>query len=610
MKKWFTSADAIAFLGALLFAGVFAMYLQTYHFEFINLDDFDYTMTCPFVNDGFTWANFQAALTTFTYGAIWMPLTWLSYMLEISLVGHDPGAMHITSGFLHACNALWLFLLLVTVLGGKKTEEEQGASLTVCLAAAVAAAFWAVHPLRAESAAWVASRKDVVFLFFELPALIFWVRYVKAGNAAPASRASCVNYGLSILFFLLACMGKPMAMTFPVLACLLEFLLNGRIRWRGIILPGIIGVACGLMANYSQTVGGGTGQMTDTTAIWRLLNAIAAFGQYCLQTVWPSGLHMLYPPRFPAPPDHLFFGLMICALYAIVMLAALLPCLPPALIGRSLSKVRSGIPVPVDVCRLVFAGLAWFLLSIGPALGITANFGWHSHADRFTYLPAIGFSILLAGLLGRIGGRRIVIAAMMWAILATACVGYLGYRQIGFWKNDIVVFDRGYQLSKPNAQLDQMLAMAYLKVPGKLDEVYRILNESVQTSPNDKNLGALGFVLALKGETPEQMSAALEYAKRSYELNPEEPMSTATLGLVALRKKDWKEANRLLEASVRNSKNPQAPVLEWLGMARYNLKDYPGAVWAFNQACMRMPNDPNLRQKLEQAEKKLSPGGE
>lgn len=84
-------------------------------------------------------------------------------------------------------------------------------------------------------------------------------------------------------------------------------------------------------------------------------------------------------------------------------------------------------------------------------------------------------------------------------------------------------------------------------------------------------------------------------------------MSTATLGLVALRRQEWAEANRLLTASILNAKNPQAPIFDWLGMARYNLKDYKGALWAFNQACLRVPNDPNLRRKLDQAAQKLFP---
>jgi protein O-mannosyl-transferase len=611
MKQRFELSDRLAFVATLLFAGVLAMYLQTYHFEFINLDDHDYTLTCPFVCGGFSWTNLWTALTTFTYGGIWMPLTSLTYMLEISWFGRDPGVMHLTSGILHACNAVLLFVLLRELLkavGGRKDDpgikivEEGGTRETdhSLIAAAIAAAFWAVHPLRAESAAWVAGRKDVLFLFFELLALICWVKHILVREGRTRSAEANLYYGLAIVCFLLACMGKPAAMSFPILAVLLEFLITRKICGWLYILPGLLGLTCAWLANYSQVVGGGVGPLADTTQFWRILNGIAAFGQYCRQSVWPFGLHMLYPPRFPDHPDHLLFGFFVCAIYGIILLVTFVRSLPLSRIPESVRPWITKIPFSSDTSCLVFVGLSWFLLSIAPMLGITASFGWHSHADRFTYLPSIGFSILIAGLIQKIREPRCFRYIVAGACVMTVLFGYLGYRQIGFWENDRVVFRRGYELSKPNPHVDAMLAMAYLPYPDKIEEALRILQESVQAKPNDKNLGALAFFLALKGRE-EQLVQAERLAHRAFELNPDEPMAIATMGLIALRRQDWTKAEHLLSESIQKSKNPQPPLFDWLGMARYNLKDFAGAVWAFEQGVIRLPNNSEMRQKLSTA---------
>src|SRR4029450_679585 len=102
-------------------------------------------------------------------GALWMPLTFASHMIDVSFFGLNPGGPHVENVLLHAANAVLLLLLLVRATG------------RVAPSVAVAALF-ALHPLRVESVAWIAERKDVLSVFFGLLALHAWTSYAREAS--------------------------------------------------------------------------------------------------------------------------------------------------------------------------------------------------------------------------------------------------------------------------------------------------------------------------------------------------------------------------------------------------------------------------------------------
>jgi len=92
----------------LLVALVWALFRQTGDFEFLRLDDHDYTYRCDFVKDGYLRANVREAFTNVRHGGIWMPATYISYMCGISLFGPSAGAHHLVNVGIHALNAVLL----------------------------------------------------------------------------------------------------------------------------------------------------------------------------------------------------------------------------------------------------------------------------------------------------------------------------------------------------------------------------------------------------------------------------------------------------------------------------------------------------------------------
>jgi hypothetical protein len=144
-------------------AAVFLVFGQTLWHGFVDYDDDKYVYKNPHVLKGLT---LQGIGRAFTYGQIghWHPLTWISHMLDAQLFGAGPAGPHLTNVILHAANAVLLFLLLRRMTG-------------ILWPSAFVAAVFAIHPLRVESVAWVAERKDVLSGLFFMLTLGAYVRY-------------------------------------------------------------------------------------------------------------------------------------------------------------------------------------------------------------------------------------------------------------------------------------------------------------------------------------------------------------------------------------------------------------------------------------------------
>jgi hypothetical protein len=196
-------------LAAALLAGVtFAVFAPALGYEFINLDDPEYVTRNSFVGHGLSWQAIRWAFTSF-HTFYWHPLTWISLQTDATLFGGRAFGFHLTNVLLHAGNAGLVFLALRTLTGAFWRS-------------AATAALFALHPLRVESVAWVAERKDVLSVFFGLLTVWAYARYARE----PSTR----RYASVVAAFLLALMAKPMLVTLPFLLLLLDWWPLG--RWR------------------------------------------------------------------------------------------------------------------------------------------------------------------------------------------------------------------------------------------------------------------------------------------------------------------------------------------------------------------------------------------
>lgn len=484
-------------------AGVFILtvlpYVRTVGYGIINLDDYLYVADKPQLEAGFCLPTLRWLLTSVD-DAIWMPATRFSYLLDWVFFGGHAGAMHAVNAAIHGLNGVLLFALLFLMFGGAGLRHGGGRDRGFLLLCGVGALLWSMHPLRVEPVAWVASRKDVLSLFFELIALGLWLRRLDHEESSFRGNA----YGwLAVAAFVLAGMAKPTAMTFPVLAGLLEYWKRGgTVRWRDYGIPLVISCGLAVVALHAQRAGGATAPLAHVPLYGRLLNAVAAVGIYCWKSVCPTGLAVQCMNQWPGLPRFWWQGLVICAAYG-----AALAVLAVRLFGSALAAAKEGRSwggtAGSDGERLVFACLTFFLVAAGPTLGIS-NFGVHAFADRFTYLPAVGFSMLFVGLLaqgvGDKGFRRVLACAGCAALL----FGGLSARQTRYWENEKTLFSRTLEIDGADSiYANNVLGLYYYEVEHDLtrSRMYldRAYNDLRRTSLHQDHLVYIK-ILAETGE--------------------------------------------------------------------------------------------------------------
>src|ERR1043166_10048029 len=184
------SQRSLSIIGVCVFlaAVTWLVFGQTLGHGFVDYDDPQYVYNNLKVTSGLSLHGMTWAFTHSHYNN-WHPLTWLTHMLDWQLYGRKPGGHHFTNVLLHTVGVLLLFLVL--------------AQMTAALwRSAFVAAIFAIHPLRVESVAWIAERKDVLSGVFFMLTLGAYIRYVR--------KPGSISYLIVALVFALGLMAKPM----------------------------------------------------------------------------------------------------------------------------------------------------------------------------------------------------------------------------------------------------------------------------------------------------------------------------------------------------------------------------------------------------------------
>lgn len=419
---------------------VWAVFAQTLRHDFINFDDDTYVYENSHITAGLTLDGFKWMLTH-SHANLWHPLTTLSHMADCQIFGLKPAGHHFINVLLHNLAAVLLFLVLRAMTGGPSRTG------TIWESAFVAAIF-AIHPMRVESVAWVAERKDVlsgVFFMLTLGAYFYYTR-----------KPSLLRYVTMSVFLACGLMSKATFVTVPLVLLLLDYwpLQRGSDfrAWQKLIIEKtplfVLSGLAALATVFSQTVTMAT--LEQLSLLARLKNAVVSLVVYLRQTLWPNDLAIFYPH----PHDQLNLWIVIgCALVlvAITVLAIV---------------VRHKNPY-------VLVGWLWFLVLVAPVLGILQA-GLQGRADRFTYLPHIGITILIAWTCADLTrgwrNRQIVLSSVAGFVIAASAV--LAFKQTTYWRDSISVWRHAVAVTPDNQMAHQNLGAA-LWTAGKADESHR-----------------------------------------------------------------------------------------------------------------------------------------
>src|SRR5580704_17204432 len=168
-----TRADRWMWTGGLLVVLLtIAAHARGLQGQFLEWDDYGHITQNPVIRS-LSPANLWMMFTQ-PAAKLYVPLTWLSFAIDYQLWGHNPFGYHLTNLLLHVANTVLVLLLAFELLRDRVTHARPAAILT--------AAIFGVHPLRVESVAWATERKDLLFAFFYLLAILAYLRWVVAGN--------------------------------------------------------------------------------------------------------------------------------------------------------------------------------------------------------------------------------------------------------------------------------------------------------------------------------------------------------------------------------------------------------------------------------------------
>ena len=469
-----------AIICAGLFAGTWLIFSRALGNDFVNYDDPDYVTANAHVLSGLTWDSLRWAFRS-GEASNWHPLTWLSHQLDVSLFGMNPRGHHATSVLLHAVNAVLAFLALRRLTGALWTS-------------ALGAALFAWHPLRVESVAWIAERKDVLSgcAWFG----VLWAYAVYAERRRDGRGGAGWYYGMALVAFVLGLMSKPMLVTLPCVLLLLDFWPLRRLAFArgdpskrescGALmlekLPFFGFAAASSVITYLVQKGGGS--VTSALSLdLRLGNAVVAVARYIGKAFWPFDLAVLYPHPGAWP------------IHKVVASAVLVAGISAVAMWQW--RRRPWITV----------GWLWFLGTLVPVIGLV-QVGLQSMADRYTYLPMVGLQVALLWTAREWfvspGARRI--AGAVAAAVLTGCA-LRSADQLRHWRNSFTLFDQAIAVTDKNYVAHDNRGLFLFKA-GKVVEAMADYRRALAINPAYLNANNnLGYSLAQLGRPAEAVPA-------------------------------------------------------------------------------------------------------
>jgi len=561
-----------AWLPAMLLAlAIIVLYWPATHHDFINYDDDIYVTSNVHVQNGLTLESIQWAFLN-PVSANWHPLTMLSHMLDCQIFGLHAWGHHLINVLLHAANTALVFLLFRRMTGAVWRSL-------------ILAALFGLHPLRVESVAWVAERKDVLSGFFGFLSLLFYARYaqgVESGIQNPESRIQKVevshisfSYWLSLLFLAFGLMSKAMLVTWPFVMMLLDYWPLKRISSFRFPISGLkplllekipffaLATAASVITFVVQKNGGAVKTVENFPPGERVGNALVSYCRYLGKTFWPTDLAVFYPhPRHWPVAEVLLAGVLLAGISVLFFMK------------------RRQHP-------FLLVGWLWFIGTLVPVIGLV-QVGEQAMADRYTYIPSLGLLIVsiwgVCELTRR--WRYRVMALSATGVAAILLCFALTREQLGYWQDSETLFREALAVTENNHLAHCALGTVLLN-KSQLDEAISRFHEAIRLKPDyAEAYNNLGIALGRKG----QMDEAVSQFQEAIRLRPDDPRAHYNLGNALFTKGQIDEAISQYEEAIR-LKPDHVDAHNSLGIALGRKGQMDDAISQFREAIHLKPDD-------------------
>jgi protein O-mannosyl-transferase len=586
-------------LATLLALATIALYWPATSHDFVNFDDDRYVTDNPRVQAGLSWEGVKSAFVD-PVCSNWQPLTVLSHMLVCQAVGLKAAGHHLANVLLHALNAMLVFALLQQMTGARWRSL-------------LAAALFAVHPLRAESVAWVAELKDVLSGCFGLLALWSYARYVQVRSAECGVRSTGKAKGDAGKAKGLRLNAKVGHETVSATLNSQPSTLSPVEKAKGLRLKAKVSSPAEDVSRFSFQL---SAFSFHASAFYLLSLTFFALGLMSKPTLvaWPFIMLLLdYWPlgRFAAatPNSQLATAWRLVRekipFLALAAAASVITFLVQKVggslvVNEGLSLSARGGNALISYCRhlqkmfwptnlavfyphpghwpleqvllagafllgtsvLLFVrrrqspyllvGWLWFVGMLVPMIGLVQT-GGQALADRHTYLASLGLLILAVWGAHELS-QRWHYGAVAFSVAGCAAIVLCMVstrQQLGYWKNSETLFARALQVTQNNYIAHNNLGNA-LYQKGRIDEAITHYQETLRLQP-DYALAHnnLGTALYQKGQTDE----AIAHYQETLRLNPNYALAHQNLGNALYQKGQIDEAIRQFQEGLRLKPN-------------------------------------------------------
>jgi len=487
---------------AFLVVGAALPYLNTLRNGFVS-DDEVQVLDNPYIHSFHHWAKIFTTQVA-SHGGVntpnyYRPLMNVGYLLCYQVFGPHPFGFHLVNVLLNAAVVCVVFLLT------KRMFENRNLAL-------MAAVLFAIHPIHSEAVAWIAASPDLELSLFYLLTFYFF-----SAVARPGGRFSYIAQLAMGGSFVLALLSKEQAVTLPLLATIYEhFYRADHAETKPAQKVQRYAVLWVLTVAYLLFRIRVLGALSSGIRVYHLIwyqtfaSAIALLGQYFWKVLWPVDLRLFCPFH---PPSGLFDPAVVGGVVALAVCCALFFFL-----------WRRARPLSF--------GLLWMLVLLAPVL----NARWmpiFAFAERYFYLPSVGFCWLLGWGFLRLWARASASGAVWSRALATAfviLVGLCSFRIVTrnqAWQNNFVLYNNVLAACPDANYIRRDLGAAYWQM-GDAESAERQFREVLKVEPeNSLALGGLGLVYLKK----QHYSEAIEYYEKAIECDPQDKEAHLYLGV-------------------------------------------------------------------------------
>ncbi|MBI4681930.1 MAG: tetratricopeptide repeat protein [Nitrospirae bacterium] len=515
---------------ALLIASLtFLVYLPALKNGFVNWDDQLNVYENPYIRA----LDLNLLKYMFSFqDTMWIPITRLSHALNYAVWGLDPMGHHLTNIVFHGFNTFLVVILVIRLMekpGFSDPAPGPGSDTAyiknTLIAGGLTGILFGIHPLRVESVAWVTERKDVLSCFFMLLSLLYYLKFVSIS----LKKKRRLYYVLSLVFFVMAMMSKPIAVTLPVILVILDIYPLESLNFKAGLKSGIsvikekipflaLSLTLSIVTLVSYESEGITVTKLDAGFIDRLLISVRTLCFYPVKILWPVNL----APMYPYPSKVSFFAMeYIAALILFLAISAF------CVYKWKRNKIWSAVWL-------------FYIATLLPVLGII-KFGYFAAADRYTYLPGLGpfllISLGITSLYGYFSNKNLLQLRKYFLftvfILTVCALSILTIQQIKIWESSISLWSA--QINRfPDSHLGHMnLADAYVR-DGNYQQAIVVFNKIEELYPSDPdnyfNRGIAYGTLGLHEKAIEDFKKAIKLSHQNAKYYNELGIAYGSLG--------------------------------------------------------------------------------